>query len=57
MPTDDGSNFPHDFIERMDAGEFDGRFSEEIGNLSNEELEKLALILTERDEKSRRRRW
>ena len=55
MPPDDVSNFPNDFLRKMDAGDFDGRFFEEVRKLSKEQLEELALILIERDGKGRRR--
>lgn len=55
MPPDEISNLPPDFVKKMEAGEFDGRFSEEVGKLSKEQLEELALILTMRDGKGRRR--
>ena len=53
MPPPDDTKLPHDFLRRLDAGEFDGRFSKEIGKLSKEQLEELALILAERDGKGR----
>lgn len=56
MPSsDDISEFPHGFIRRMDAGEFDGRLSDELAKLSKEQLEELSQIVMERDGKRRRR--
>jgi hypothetical protein len=37
----------------MDAGKLDGKFSSELKKLSKEQLEQLAQVLMERDEK----RW
>ena len=42
-----------DFLQRMDAGEFDGNLGTEIKKLSREQLEQLAHALMERDQKRR----
>lgn len=46
-PFNDPSDFPHDFIKRMDAGEFDGKLSDELAKLSKEQLEEVARALRE----------
>jgi hypothetical protein len=50
MPTDDYKS-SIEFLEKMDAGELDGHFTAEIKKLSREQLEQLAHVLVERDEK------
>ena len=44
----------HEFLEKMDTGELDNRFSSELKKLSKEQLEQVAQVLAERDEKRRR---
>jgi len=44
-----------DFLSRMDSGELDGQFTTELKKLSREQLEQLAHVLAERDEKRARR--
>jgi hypothetical protein len=45
-----------DFLERMDAGDFDGNLHVEIKKLSKDQLSELALILLERSGKPRHKR-
>jgi hypothetical protein len=37
-----------DFLRKMDAGELERNFNDEVSKLSKEQLEELARILTER---------
>ena len=39
----------HDFLRRMDAGEFDGTLSTEMKKLSSQQLEEVAKALAARD--------
>jgi hypothetical protein len=42
-----GAQFtPEEFLSRLDSGEFDDRVNEEIGRLSNEELERVAVLMS-----------
>jgi len=52
MPTDE-TEFPKDFLAKMDSGELDGQFTTELKKLSSEQLEQIAHLLAERDEKKR----
>ena len=44
----------HEFLEKMDTGELDNKFSSELKKLSKEQLDQVAQVLAERDEKRRR---
>jgi hypothetical protein len=56
LPPPDQLSFPQDFITKMDAGDFDGNLIIELGKLTKDQLEELALILADRDGKRRSRR-
>ena len=45
----DPDKFAHDFIRRMDAGEFDGRVVETIQQLTLEQLASITSLLLERE--------
>jgi len=40
------SVYPEEFLSRLDSGEFDDRVTEEIGRISNEELERVAVLMS-----------
>ena len=42
-----------DFLAKMDAGELDGNFAAELKNLTQEQLERVAEILMDREETRR----
>jgi hypothetical protein len=53
MLHDDKYDSFQDFLTKMDSGDLDGHFSSELKKLSKEQLEQLAQVLMERDEKRR----
>jgi hypothetical protein len=48
LPTDQYESV-QDFLQKMDAGEFDNKLMEELRKLSKDQLEQLGKILIERD--------
>jgi hypothetical protein len=50
--TDKYDSF-QDFLTKMDSGDLDGHFSLELKKLTKEQLEQVANVLAERDEKRR----
>jgi hypothetical protein len=50
----DVDNVARDFLRRLEAGEFDGRVSEEAAKLSHEELVKVTTLLSQRDSFTKR---
>jgi hypothetical protein len=53
MQRDNYDSF-QDFLDNMDAGELDGKFSTELKKLTKEQLEQLAKVLLDREEKRRK---
>jgi len=53
--ADDPHYSPQVFLQRMDAGDFDGNLYIELKKLSKEQLWELAVILLERSAKPRLR--
>ena len=56
MPADQSDLSPEEFLEKMDAGEFDGSLPAEIKKLPREHLELIANILMDRHTKQRKAR-
>ena len=51
MPSDHRYKSLHNFLQRIDAADFDGDLQSELQKLSKEELEELAQILLGRQSK------
>lgn len=53
MPDNDHTS-PQDFLNKMDAGDYDGQLVNELKKISREQLEEVARVLMERDAKRQR---
>lgn len=49
MPDEDAYPSPEDFLRRMDAGELDRTFNEELKKISIEQLQEVANQLIQRE--------
>jgi hypothetical protein len=55
MPPDGDYKSPEDFLNKMESGSLDGNLTNELQNLTAEQLDEIAHLLMERDGQSRRR--